>query len=104
MNGRNWDRFSQRARNSRKGRGQNAETKMRGYLGGRSRETWIRVKTCAEKRSEVAAWPGVEVRGEGGGECGLRGPHGVVKSIRAGLEPRLPALLTLVRRERHQRD
>lgn len=40
----------------------------------------------------------------GWGERGLRGPHGVVKSIRPGLEPRLPALLTVVRRERHQRD
>lgn len=38
----------------------------------------------------------------GWGERGLRGPHGVVKSIRPGLEPRLPALLTVVRRERHQ--
>lgn len=59
------------------------------------------VKTCVEKR----VWRlerAREVRGES--ECGLRGPHGVVKSIRPGLEPRLLALLTAVRRERHQRD
>lgn len=41
-------------------------------------------------------------QGRDEGERGLRGPHGVVKSIRPGLEPRLPALLTVVRRERHQ--
>lgn len=58
------------------------------------------LKTCAEKRIEV----GTTSRSGARGECGLRGPHGVVKSIRPGLEPRLPALLTVVRRERHQRD
>lgn len=57
-------------------------------------ETWKRVWKSAWRLE----------RGWGEGECGLRGPHGVVKSIRPGLEPRLLALLTAVRRERHQRD
>ncbi|KAG7190473.1 hypothetical protein KM043_006576 [Ampulex compressa] len=58
------------------------------------------VKTCAKKRTEVGATARSGVRDE----RGLRGPHGVVKSIRPSLEPRLLALLTVVRRERHQRD
>lgn len=61
--------------------------------------TWKRENVCGKARG---GWNEREVRGEG--ECGLRGPHGVVKSIRPGLEPRLLALLTAVRRERHQRD
>lgn len=74
------------------------EAKMRDtYAGTRER---VRVKTCVEKRTEVGTTRRSGVRGE----CGLRGPYGVVKSIRPGLEPRLLALLTVVRRERHQRD
>lgn len=60
---------------------------------------WKRENVCGKARG---GWNEREVRGEG--ECGLRGPHGVVKSIRPGLEPRLLALLTAVRRERHQRN
>lgn len=67
------------------------------YAGIRGR---VRVKTCAKKRTEVGTTARSGVRGE----CRLRGPHGVVKSIRPGLQSRLPALLTVVRRERHQRD
>ena len=60
-------------------------------------ETWKRVWKSAWSLERKR-----EVRGES--ECGLRGPHGVVKSIRPGLEPRLLALLTAVRQEQHQRN